>query len=85
MTTGTVVDCGDGISHTVPIYEGYAIPHAIQPIPLAGRDLNRRLFDLLRDAGHSFSASQHLEDKIYKVKEDHCKVAQDFDAEIKQA
>ena len=85
MTTGTVVDCGDGISHTVPIYEGYAIPHAIQPIPLAGRDLNKRLYDLLVQAGHSFSASQHLEDKIYKVKEQHCQVAQDFDAEIKQA
>jgi actin len=84
-TTGTVVDCGDAISHTVPIYEGYAIPHAIQKIYLAGRDLTDYLHTLLTGTGYSFTSSTNGKDVVKSIKESVCYVAQDFDAEMKAA
>merc|ERR1712216_87866 len=85
-TTGTVLDCGEGITHATPIYEGYAIPFAIQSIPLAGKDLTDYLQQLLSEKHpNMISNSSADRDQVKIIKEKMCYVTQDYDAELKHA
>ena len=56
-----VLDSGDGVTHAVPVYEGFALPHSIMRTDVAGRDVTRYLQLLLRREGHIFKTSSEFE------------------------
>lgn len=73
-TSGVVLDCGDGVTHAVPVYEGFALPHAIMRSDIAGRDVTEHLALQLRRSGHVFHTSAERE-VVRQIKEKECYLA----------
>lgn len=75
-TTGLVLDSGDGVTLTVPIYKGHCLLHGISRMNFAGRDITKYLATLLLESGHTFLSSAEKE-IVKNIKESLCYVVLD--------
>ncbi|KAF7312736.1 hypothetical protein MIND_00288600 [Mycena indigotica] len=81
-TTGVVMDSGDGVSHVVPIYEGFSLPHAVQRLDVGGRNVTSALVKGLGERGHKIvTPAEH--EIVHDMKARFCYVAHDFDDELR--
>lgn len=80
-TTGLVLDCGEGATHLVPVFDAYVIPTAIHRRNLAGREVTNYLKHLLTERGYKLITT--CEHEIARdVKENLCYVAMDYGKEL---
>jgi len=79
--TGTVIDSGDGVTHVIPVAEGYVIGSCIKHIPLAGRSMTQFIQQLMRDRKEPIPAEDSLE-VAKRVKEMYCYVCPDLAKEF---
>jgi actin-related protein 3 len=77
LSTGTVIDSGDGVTHVIPIVDGFVVSNAIRHIPLAGRDITNFVLEQLRDRGEKIPPEEALV-IAQRVKEQHCYIARDI-------
>lgn len=75
--TGTVIDSGDGVTHVIPVAEGYVIGSCIKHIPIAGRDITYFVQQMLRDREPQIPPEQAM-DVAKKIKEQYSYVCPDI-------
>lgn len=84
LSSGVVVDSGDGVTHIVPVYESVVLNHMTKRLDVAGRDVTRNLINLLLRKGYAFNRTADF-DTVRQIKEKLCYVSCDLDFDSKLA
>ena len=84
LLTGLVIECGEGVSHVVPVFEGFVPHHTIKRHPVAGRTITNYLAKLLQLRGYHYHSISDLE-TVRDVKEKLCYAACDLELERRLA
>ena len=85
-TTGMVCDSGDGVTHTVPVYEGFSIPHAVKKNYIAGRAITDHMVKLFTEEGIPQQGGASAWNQIVRIiKEDLCYVSLNPEADRRKA
>lgn len=82
--TGVVFDSGDGVTHIVPVFEGYALCDSIPRVDIAGRDITEHLIKLLTERG-IFMRTTAEKEVTREIKEKLCYVALDYEKELEES
>lgn len=77
-----VVDSGDGVTHIIPVYQGFSLPHLTRRLDVAGRDVTRYLIELLQVRGYNFNRTADFE-TVRQIKEKTCYISYDLEQDKK--
>ncbi|KAL2353540.1 actin family [Cryomyces antarcticus] len=78
LSSGVVVDSGDGVTHIVPVYESTVLNHLTRRLDVAGRDVIRNLISLLLRRGYALNRTADFE-TVRQIKEKLCYVSYDLE------
>jgi len=84
LMTGVVVDSGDGVTHIVPVVDGFSFPNLTKRLNVAGRHVTSRMIDLLTRRGYPLNRSADME-TARLIKEELCYVAYDYNRDLQLA
>lgn len=82
LSSGVVVDSGDGVTHIVPVYESTVLNHLTKRLDVAGRDVTRNLIALLLRRGYALNRTADFE-TVRQIKEKLCYVSYDLELDQK--
>lgn len=80
LTTGVVLDSGDGVTHIVPVFDSIVLERCTKRVDIAGRNITRHLVELLQQRGYALNSTADL-DTVRAIKEKFCYVGYDLAVE----